>query len=75
VSARRVQDWDVNVPVGPAGAGTTVHISNKTRGQAVAEVVRRANEAGYRVVFTDARPRACPGSIFCRDFRRTVKLL
>lgn len=49
----KLRDWDVS------WFDITVHVSGKTRGQAVADCLRRAREAGYKARFTEFRARLC----------------
>lgn len=63
----RVADWDcwwIGLP------STFVHITDKTRGQAKAETVRRAREAGYPATFPEIKLTRCiiGGTIWCKAY-------
>ncbi len=55
----KVGDWDTT------WRGITTHHANCTRGQAVAQTLRKIFDAGYSPRFTDLRARVCRGGVFC----------
>jgi hypothetical protein len=64
----RQGDWDVE------WRGIWTHVSDRTRGQAVAEVLRRIYDAGYQrrdVRFPDLRVKRCvvAGTLWCNAHR------
>jgi hypothetical protein len=48
-----------------------VHLGDRTKGQAKAEVLRRVRDAGYRATFPEMKARSCrlAGTIFCGAWR------
>lgn len=66
--APKAGDWDCRWAGLPF---VWVHISDKTRGQAKAETVRLAREAGYRARFTEVTTRPCIAArtVWCREVR------